>query len=128
MSLTLPADLEPFVGTTWTTPAVYCLRLELPRDLPRVWDELKDHRPEYVDRATTAREVLYVGAAKNVLARLEDHRDGDYRKVALVSCADDIHLRNVWPFDDPTRAFERESQFALTLANETDETTYVHQR
>jgi len=128
MALELPADLELFVGTAWDTPAVYCLRLSLPADLPERWDAEYDTRPDYVNPAATARQVLYVGATGDVLSRLEDHRDGEVREVALVGFAEDVDVRNVWPFDSAARAFERESGIALALESESSERVYVHQR
>lgn len=127
MTLSLPADLEPWTDE-WHTPGVYALDLTLPRDLPRAWDQRYDIRPDFVDTATQATTVLYVGATADLLGRLEDHKRGDVRNAALVSLAEDVTLHSVWPFEDETRAFERESGIALTLDHETDAGTYVHQR
>jgi predicted GIY-YIG superfamily endonuclease len=127
MSLNLPQDLEPWTDE-WDTPAVYALRLTLPSDFPERWDATYDHHPDFVDAAATAETVLYVGATADVLSRLEDHRDGVVRTASLVSLASDVELRNVWPFDTKTRAFERESGIAIRLNNHTDAGTYVHQR
>jgi predicted GIY-YIG superfamily endonuclease len=126
MTLELPADIEPFT-TAFHTPAVYALRLDLPRDLPQAWDAVYDHRPDYVDLATERDRVIYVGATGDILSRLEDHRDGEVRQAALVSLAEDKDLRNVWPFDDETRAFERENQFAIMLRQQYAD-AYVHSR
>lgn len=128
MALELPAAVEPYVGTDYHSPAVYCLALDLPRDLPRAWDAEYETRPDYVDRASEARQVLYVGATADLLSRLEDHRDGAVRTATLVSLAEGVTLREVWPFADADRAFERESGIALELAGQSSSRVYVHQR
>lgn len=130
MSLTLPADVEPFLTDTnddWTAPAVYALRLIPPDTVAEAWDRHFDTRPDYLESLRTATDVVYVGAASNLMHRLEDHRDGQVRKSALLQVCEIEGLRNIWWFDDPDRAFERESGIAIQLQNYYPD-TFVHQR
>jgi len=128
MALTLPADIEPYVGRDFSTPAVYALILTLPHDFRAAWDRRYDVVPGFVERAAECDTVLYVGATGNLIGRLEDHKLGGVRNAALVSLAEDVALADVWPYDDTDRAFERESGIAMEIANDTDTNTYVHQR
>lgn len=117
MSLELPADPEVFADDygQLSGPAVYALDITRPADLGDVWDRHYDNRPEWFDRFRDASAAVYVGAAANVLARLEDHRDGEVRKATLPTVAADVDLRNVWFFEQRDRAFERESNIAIRL-------------
>lgn len=130
MPLTLPSDLEAFADEydDMTGPAVYALDLEPPVDVPATWDGNFDHRPEYWERLVHAETWVYVGAASNVLRRLEEHRDGDVRKAILPSIAADCSLRNVWWCMSEIEAFERESGIAIRLGNYLPANIYVHQR
>jgi len=127
MGLELPADLEAFADDydQLTSAAVYALDCEIP-DLSTAWDRHYDVRPEWFDAADEKPNHIYVGAAKNVLQRLEEHRDGEIRKASLPRVADDVSLRNVWWYDDADRAFERESNVAIRLRIHLPE-TFVHQ-
>lgn len=130
MSLSLPEDIEQHFTSDhrdYTLPGVYALRLEKPDELPEVWDREYDKRPEFWDQLTESSRVIYVGAAKNVLSRLEDHRDGEVRKAALMRVCSIDSLRNVYWFNTPERAFLKESQVAMMMQNELAD-TYVHQR
>ena len=132
MSLTLPADAEPFIPeggdlSDLSSAGVYCLTLERPDDLAAAWDREFDHRPGYWDELVHATTVAYVGAAKDVLGRLEDHRDGEVRQTALTKVCAIEGLRNIWWFDSAEVAFERESKLAMWLQNSRP-SWYVHQR
>lgn len=132
MSLQLPADAEPHIPsgesiTYLRNSGVYCLMLSKPDDLAAAWDKEFDHRPAYWDELVACANVAYVGAAKDILGRLEDHRDGEVRQTALTKvCAID-GLRNIWWFDSADVAFERESRLAMLMANHKP-SWYVHQR
>lgn len=131
MSLELPADIEPHLGVNndrdWTDPAVYALTLEKPDLIGSVWDDNFDTRPSYFEDLRECDQVVYVGATGNLIARLEDHRDGHVRQAALMQVCEIDSLRNVWWFDDASRAFEQESGLAIAMQNNYPD-YYVHSR
>lgn len=130
MSLSLPADIEPFADdySDLSGPGIYALNLSKPEDLTAAWDAEFDERPAYWDKLQQSESVVYVGAAKNVLSRLEDHRDKDVRVGVLQRVCDIEGLRNVWFCDSAEEAFERESRKAIELRNWLSPETFVHQR
>lgn len=130
--LSLPEDAEPFIPegedlSALSNPGVYALSLSRPDDLAAAWDATFDARPAYWDDLQEAESVVYVGASNNVLARLEDHRDADLRKAALLNVCDLEALRTIWWFDSADEAFQNESKIALQLQVERPD-LYVHQR
>lgn len=129
MSLSLPADIEPHLSDAheWSDPAVYCLWLDPPSDLRERWNTIYDHEPPYLEEVELASSTLYVGATGNLIHRLEDHNEGKVRQGALTSLCEIEGVRNIWWFDDATRAFERENGLAMTLQNEYPD-YYVHSR
>jgi predicted GIY-YIG superfamily endonuclease len=130
MTLALPGDIERHLTEGFDQlhdPAVYCLTLLRPPDVGAAWDRHFETRPDWFEEFSDADRVLYVGAANDLLHRLEDHVDGEVRKAALLRVCDIGALRNVWWFEDADRAFERESGIALTLQQEYP-SAYVHQR
>ncbi len=130
LMISLPEDAEPFADdySQLSGPAIYALNLSKPDNLTAAWDETFDERPAYWDELQQAESVVYVGAAKNVMGRLEDHRDKDVRIGVLQRvCAID-GLRNVWFCDSADQAFEKESAKAIELRNWLAPQTYVHQR
>ena len=129
MSLTLPEDIEPHLpeGVEWDQPGVYSLYLKKPDNVRDRWEQEFDSTPDFVDMLESKPTTVYVGAASNVMRRLEDHRDGEVRKVALLRVCDIEGLRNVWWFDSTDEAFEQEWPLA-TLMQQQYENYYVHQR
>ena len=129
MTLSLPADVEPHLinGVEWSDPGVYALRLTRPDDLAEAWDQTFDHRPDYWGDLKQCQRVVYVGAAANVMHRLEDHRNGDKRLTALTQVCEIDGLRNVWWMDSKEQAFLKESQIATMMQNQRPE-LYVHSR
>jgi len=132
MTLTLPADAEPFIPeggdlSDLSNAGVYCLTLERPDDLAAAWDREYDHRPAYWDELTAATQVAYIGGAQDVLSRLEEHRDRAVRQTALTTVCEIDALRNIWWFDSAEVAFERESRIAMLMQNHKP-SWYVHQR
>lgn len=130
MTLELPADAEPFIpaDAEWDhlhSAGVYCLELLRPDDPTAAWDEQHGTRPDYWADFLDAYVVWYVGSAKDVLARLEDHRDGE-RTPALLEICEVSQLRNVWWCEEDRRKHV-ERQTADMLAQH-HPAVYVHQR
>ena len=131
MSLELPADAEKFIpdGEGFDhlhTSAVYVLRLSRPDDLAAAWDHHFEHRPDYWESLEAADRVLYVGSAKDLLARLTDHKDGEKRLTVLTEVCSIDGLRNVH-WCETERRFLEESKIATLMNNELGD-TYVHSR
>jgi len=132
MSLTLPADAEPFIPKDGTlsdlsNAGVYCLTLDRPDDLAAAWDREFDHRPGYWDELEHCTQVAYIGGAQDVLNRLEEHRDKNRRVAALMAVCEIDSLRNIWWVKDAQKAYEEESRMALWLQRHKP-SWYVHQR
>lgn len=130
MTLALPGDVEPHLTDGFDqlhSPAVYALKLYRPPDVGAAWDREFDTRPPWFEEFRDAGEVFYVGAASDLLHRLEDHRDGEVRTAALLRVCDIAALRNVWWMPSADIAFERESGIALELQHEYPN-VYVHSR
>jgi hypothetical protein len=128
--LELPADIEPFLRDDHQHerirgPAVYCLTLTRPDDLAAAWDREFDHRPDYWDDLTDAGGVLYVGSAKDLLSRLNDHADGEVRQTILTTVCEIEKLRNIYWVDDPDRRRIVESNVGTMLQNEYPN-LYIH--
>jgi hypothetical protein len=132
MSLELPADAEPYIPEPCTfnrlhNPGVYALELERPDDVASAWDSEFDTRPEWFDDFADAEQVIYVGAAKDVLRRLEEHRDGQVRVGVLQRVCEITGVHNIWWRMKTDIAFQDESKIAIELQNDHPE-WYVHQR
>lgn len=130
MTLALPGDVEPHLTDGFDQlhdPAVYALKLYRPPDVGAAWDREFDTRPPWFEEFRDAGEVFYVGAASDLLHRLEDHRDGEVRTAALLRVCDIAALHAVFWFDSADRAFERESGIALMFQRERPD-AFVHQR
>ena len=128
VGLSLPADLERFADNfdQMHKPGVYTLELRRPANPGCAWDKAFDVRPEWFSRFRTAPTVLYVGAAGDVLQRLEQHRDGKHTPTLLEIC-DVRDLLDVAWFADADRAFERERGIADHTRRE-HPGAFVHQR
>lgn len=130
--LELPADAERFIPSdgdfdSLHDPAVYCLVLERPDDIEAAWNERFDHRPDYMDQLKAAETVAYIGATKDALHRLEEHKAAEKRKAALVEVCEIDYLRNLWLMDSAEEAFQEESQITIMLQNQKPD-WYVHSR
>jgi predicted GIY-YIG superfamily endonuclease len=122
--LQLPGDLEPFADDydQLTDSGCYALRLSGPHT---DWSDVWDTKPQWWPQADAAEYCLYVGAASNVLRRLEDHVEGEHRTATLVSICEITGLETVKWCDNPREADEY--NLAARLDRE-HERAYVHQR
>ncbi len=131
--LSLPQDAEIFIPeggdiSDLKNPGCYAIELTRPSDVAARWDQHFDNRPPYWHEFVNAGRVLYVGASKDVLGRLEDHRDGEKRKAALLRVCSIKSLFGIEWFGSAAEAFEKESKRALTLDQAMHDSTYTHQR
>jgi len=135
MGLSLPGDIEPHLvdGYEWSDSGCYALNLTVPSNVRELWDNEFETTPDYVDMMADKDHTVYVGAANNVRARLEDHRDANrndkdaVRKVNLMEVCSIDSLRNVWWFDSMDEALQNEWSLATMMQQEYD-SYYVHQR
>lgn len=117
-------DLEQFVDdlSDAHAPGVYALRLSTPSDRETVrerWSAAYDvDVPEWVWIAFESPAVLYIGAAKNVHARLHEHLDSPNRSASICHAFPIHSVWDVWWFDSLERAFERESGIAMDITNQ----------
>lgn len=98
----------------------YALRLDVPDaadEAARRWLAVHSVTPgeDALERLAAADRVAYVGAARCVYDRLEDHAAGDVRKAAFLQPFPPVDVVGVWPADDP---FAAEHSRAYTLAGE----------
>ena len=129
MSLSLPADIEPFLrdGYEWSDAGCYALNVDVPSDVRERFESEFDVIPGYVHMLEERDAAMYVGASANVLRRLEDHRDGEKRKAVLFRVCEIDSVEGVWWFDSKDKAFEEEYNIGSALQT-LNPTVYVHQR
>jgi hypothetical protein len=128
--LMLPQDVEKFLTDGFSQlhdPAVYALKLDVPKNIESEWDRYHDEKPDYLEEIQNSKGCVYVGAAKDLLARLSDHKGGDVRLTVLTEVCEIDGIRNIWWVDSPDRRFIEESKLATMLQNERPE-IYVHSR
>jgi len=118
-------DLTP---TQARTPGVYALTLSVPQnvDLEDYWLTHYDALPDYWSELTNAQRIVYVGAAKDTYGRVEEHLASEKRRAVLPSVFPPHTLHRVWLYEDADRAFLKESNHAIELANQHDD-WFVHQ-
>jgi len=97
-------------------PAVYALRLSKPEDMEERWAEEYDAMHPEIEAMQAADRLYYCGAAKNVVERIEAHRDGK-QSAAVMAVAPPHSVAQVWFYDDADEAFTRESMHAIALGN-----------
>jgi hypothetical protein len=105
-------------------PGHYALRLAVPDDADGAaerWDGAHDARPPEgtLDRLAAADTVAYVGAARDVYARLCDHATGAVRQPAITDAYPPTRVLDVWPVDgDPfSGEWDRARRFARGEGN-----------
>jgi len=121
-----PDDREP------SDSGVYALEIDLPdkpkEQLQRDWLQYYETLPPYFHRLLDCHTAIYVGAASDVQARLEDHLDGQVRKASLPTVFNVTGLRSVEWYDTTDAAFQAEYNTARMIDKETRPTVYVHSR
>jgi predicted GIY-YIG superfamily endonuclease len=128
MSLSLPADIEPYCDSTedYHKQGAYALVLNRPDNFLERWDRHHDKRPDWLSAARTADVLAYVGGSSDILSRLEDHRDGEVRQTTLTRVCEIDRLHTLWySVDEDWR--QTEFRLAKWLANERLR-WFVHQR
>jgi len=113
-----------------TQPGIYVLELDSPGSTlhahaRRWWGEYRTVHPDDVGGLAGTDRLLYVGAAANLQARLEDHVQAEVRQSAWLTVYPPTELVVVFGVSSPSRAFESESQIAHDEARGTPETTAV---
>ena len=113
-------------------PGCYALEIDVPETagletLSRDWLRHYESTPEYLEEIVELDRCIYVGAAKNVRARLEDHVSRQVRKATLPTVWGVSDLITVWWFDSAELAFERE-QWCADELRRAFPNAYVHAR
>lgn len=126
--LSLPEDLESFGDgfDRMHNPGTYALKLRRPPDVVTAWDREFDARPQWFSKFQTAVNVFYVGAAKDVLERLEQHASGDKQPTVLQVC-NIAGIEDVTFYKSAEKAFDEEFNMAQHIREEYPH-SYVHQR
>ena len=104
-------------------PGVYALLIDTPdagfETHARRWLAAGyETTPPYLDAIVDASQVVYVGAAKSVRDRLDDHLAGEVRKATLPSVYEIQDLDGVWWYDDADAAFTAEQSIRDDIARE----------
>lgn len=120
MSLSLPEDIEPWIQNynQMHSPACYALTLRKPSNPGKAWNEHYDTKPPWYDEFKEAAQCVYVGGTTDLLARLEDHRDGQVRQTTLTRICGIKSLRTVWLVDDEERVWREERKLARAIQAE----------
>jgi len=116
---------------TVSDPGCYALEIDLPDDANKVadmWHEHYEELPPYYHRLVDCHTAIYVGAASDVQARLEDHLDKEVRKASLPTVFRVTGLRDVSWYTNTEDAFQMEYNTARDIDRETDPLTYTHSR
>jgi len=124
--------LAQFTDESPARPGCYALEIDVPKTagleaLSRDWLRHYESTPGYLLEISAMDRCIYVGAAKNVRARLEDHVSRQVRKATLPTVWGVSDLVEVWWFDSAEQAFEREQWCADELRTECPN-AYVHAR
>jgi predicted GIY-YIG superfamily endonuclease len=125
-------EAKGYTPTELHTPGCYALRLSIPdttsvEAYERLFSEHYDNIPGYVDGIADAPRCYYVGAAKNIYARLNEHVEGKVKQAVLPKVFEVHSLKTVWMYDSMDRALEREGKCALLLG-QADPDAFVHYR
>lgn len=114
------------------SPGVYVLELSTPETtsyetLSRLWLDVFDTTPDYLETIADSDRLIYVGATPNVYERLEEHLQNPDDSTVVAEVFPIHSILDVQWFDDRGRAFDRENGIAMELANQHPE-DYIHSR
>jgi len=101
-------------------PGTYAVAVDVPDSVEavkRAWEEYHDvHLNDgAVEQLADADRVAYVGASRNVYARLSDHVTGARRSTAFLTVFSPERVVDVWPAVHP---YALEVSTAMQLAND----------
>jgi len=104
-------------------PGVYALVIDTPdggfEAHARAWLAAGyETTPPYLPAIVDASRTIYVGAARSVRDRLDDHLAGDVRQATLPTVYGIQTLDGVWWYDDPDAAFGAEQSIRDDIAAE----------
>ena len=113
-------------------PGVYALELCVPDPhteamVAQAWKSVHDVLPPFFDRLVEAERYIYVGAAKDVFDRIEDHLASQTRTSAVCEAFPVHSVFDVWLSESVDKAFEEETNRAIQLGYAMPN-CYVHSR
>lgn len=113
-------------------PGVYVLKLSSPATSDyethaHLWLSEFETTPDYLEAIADTTDLFYVGAAKNVYQRIQEHLDTPNRTTAIANVFPIHSIHTIHWFNDPDQAFQQETRIAINLAN-TRMDAYVHSR
>lgn len=125
MSLNLPEAAAAY-GTDWAQAGVYAILYDVPDDLTEAAENAFDNNPEWLEAAEEAANTIYVGEAGNVMSRLVDHNEGEYRKNSLTRLGcEPVSIEAIEYKPSKEAAVEAEYNTAVKLRNQTPDDTII---
>ena len=112
------------------SPGCYALEIPVPdgrETIAREWLAHFETLPPYFAPMCDAERVIYVGAAKSVRDRIDEHCQSDVRKATLPSVFGVDGLVRVWWFGSMDEAMQNEYNCAAELNRELN-SAYAHSR
>lgn len=119
-------------GKSPGSPGCYALEIGVPDNagletLSRQWLDHYESTPRYLEAIVDCDRTIYVGAAKDVRSRIEDHLESTVRKAALPSIWGVTEIVYVEWFGTAQAAFEHERRVADGVKADHPD-AYVHCR
>jgi len=114
-------------------PGVYVIRLSVPTQLDlsghkELWNETHGYTPDYVQQVAESEGVMYVGAAEDVLSRVQDHIDDSVNNSSTLMHTYPPHsVIQVYFYDSIDDAFNNEYNKEVQL-RQTRSSIYIHSR
>lgn len=131
LSLTESLLQQAADGRSPSSSGVYALDIDIPdagfETHARLWLKHYESTPPYLGAIVDSSKCVYVGAARSVRDRLEDHIAKDVRKATLPTVYGINGLHGVWWYDSKEEAFSWEQSIRDELA-EDNPTWFVHTR